>query len=378
MTINPFDLIVGRFPSLLTDPFSSEQLWNALSLLMGANAPSGGAFLPGGIADEIGAIAREWGLERHFIRRIGSTGNAGMWIGADKAQPDVILFAHMDRPTFGLKSVDTGEVYPMCAIRLPAEGYFCAAKSVRFQSGRLMTASLGEFSAEKGTMIYKAHAGDLRWYDHVMFDSDPRLRDGVVTGTGLDNALGVVTGLAAAAALLPLQDALVSADRRVLIVFTDGEEGIPDAFFGHGASMFTHAVPQPVIGCIIADAQTAGAGVPPQLGLGASHGVVSGWSKGSVAIPNAVALAADLAAAANAHRRFTVQMNKSYLSRSDDMVLGRWAHILGMIGVPMLHPHTVNETARLEDLARTCQWLAIFTAASCGVMPEINSAYALI
>ena len=79
---------------------SNEVLWGHLRDVLNANAPSGGAWLPGAIREVIGRIAYQYGLGEHFIAQIGATGNAGMALGADKPVYDVIVLAHMDRPAF--------------------------------------------------------------------------------------------------------------------------------------------------------------------------------------------------------------------------------------------------------------------------------------
>ncbi|NLX08828.1 MAG: hypothetical protein GXY36_04170 [Chloroflexi bacterium] len=383
----PFDLLTDALPALrerldrlraLHDPAA---LWPLLERLLLAHAPSGGANLPGAIGDEIGALAGSLGLGERFLPQIGATGNAALALGADKDQADVVVAAHMDRPSFRVRSVEHGTLYPICADRFPAGEYRVAAKALRFEDGRLTVGARGEIISIKGgdqpALRFEAEQGALAWQDTVVMDPPPTFRDGTVTGTGLDNSLGVLTALLAAAALASLEDALRQQDRRCLIVFTDQEEGPPEGFFGHGAARLTHALPSPTCGAVIVDAHTAGPGLEPQPGVGASHSTASNWGRGSIVPPHYHALALDLAAGVNNARPGTVQMNTGYLSRSDDMILGRWARILALTGPPMTDPHTGHESARLSDVQAGAWWLACFLAAALDLVPALRERYAL-
>lgn len=376
--------VPGLRRALEEHPFISDRvlLWDtALRRLLKANAPSGGAGLPGGIGDEIATIVEALGLKDRFIPEIGSTGCAGIWIGAQKEAPDIVIPAHMDRPTFKVKRVQDGTLYPICAIRFPANAYHVKAKAMRFDDGWLNVAALGTMMYNKQpsaeTLVFQVETGELRWYDLITMDVEPSLQSDVITGTGLDNCLGVVTALGAAAALREIEGALAARNRRVLFVFTDLEEGNPEAFFGHGAARLTYAMPPPTYGVIICDAQSASPDSTPVLGEGASHGSVSAWGRGSTVPPHYLALAVELSAALNGIRPRTVQMNTDYLSRSDDLALNRWTKVLGMIGAPMLAAHTGHESAWLPDIQSAIWWLTHFTMASLGLSPELNRAFAL-
>ncbi len=357
----------------LTD---SNRLWQDLRRLLMAHAPSGGSWLQGAIIDDIQDIASSLGLADRFIRHIGATGNTGIWLGADKPVSDVIVVSHMDRPSFKLK--DDGSLYAICANRFPDGTYTVPAKAMRFEDGRMVVSGTGTLISEraggKESLRLEVSSGKVAWYDTVTMDVEPTLTDGVIKGTGLDNCLGVLAVLGAAAALKGAEPDLIIKDRRVLFVFSDLEEGIPEAYFGHGAARLTYAVPPPTYGCLVADAHTAAAD-GPALGKGVSHGSISAWSKGAFVAPNYLALGIDLAGEANAQRPGTIQLNSGYLSRSDDMALGRWTQMLGMIGAPMIDAHTGHESAHLADLPHAMWWLAHFTAAVMGVSDEIAGKY---
>lgn len=352
-----------------------DALWQALRRLLLAPAPSGGAALPGGILDEITTLTGELGLFDRLMPHLGSTGNAGLWLGADDRSADLVVIAHMDRPTFRVRDVRTGELYPMCATRFPSDPYTAPARALRFEDRRLVVGAWGTLTAADQTLWLRVERGHLRWYDYVVLDAEPERTGAAISGTGLDNCLGVTALLGAAAALSRVDADLRRLGRRCLFVFSDLEEGVPTAFFGHGAARLTHLLPPPALGCVVVDAQTAQPDGVPALGAGASHGTVSAWSRGSAVPPNLIALALDLADEANSPHRQLVQMNTSYLSRSDDMALGRWAPVLAMIGPPMTGPHTDQERARLPDVQAAIRWLALFIGAL--LTPDIQRQYAL-
>jgi hypothetical protein len=372
-----YQTVPGLQTALLTHPYltGTERLASDLQRVLLALAPSGGTWLPGAIAGEIHTIAAGLGLGDHFIPRLGSTGNAALWLGEPGEKADIILSAHMDRPSFRVRDAASGELYPMCAIRIPGEAYRAGAKALRFVDGRLQVSAQGDLLLEDrdGQIVihFETAKGELGWQDSVVMDAVPLLQDGIISGTGLDNCQGVMVALGAAYALRSLSG------RRVLVVFSDLEEGIPDAYFAHGAARLAGLLPAPTYGAISVDAHTAGAHDGPAIGGGACFGTVSGWSRGSIVPPNYIALGIDLAHALNAAQPGSVQLYPGYLSRSDDVPLGRWTQVLGMIGAPMLAPHTVSERVALGDMQRTIAWLALYTAAALALAPELARKYAL-
>jgi putative aminopeptidase FrvX len=374
-------------PALKT-AFADEQLvlaeswqWRALAQLMRAHAPSGGAGLPGGIADDIDALVTGIGLADRYLPRIGSTGNAGIWLGADKQNVDLVIAAHMDRPSFRVSEIAGGTLYPICANRFPAQRLETPGKALRFERERMIVGARGMIVSERAdgteTLRFRISEGELRWQDTITIEAEPVLNDGEIRGTGLDNALGVLVALGAAALLRAAEDDLIARNRRLLIVFTDQEEGNPAAFFGHGAARLAHAIEPPTVGVIVVDAQTALPDGAIALGAGAAHGAISSWGRGSIVPPNAVALALDLSEAINRARPGTVQINNGYISRSDDLALSRWTQILALIGPPMRDAHTAYESAALADISSTIWWLVNYTGAALALAPELARRYAL-
>jgi hypothetical protein len=221
-------------------------------------------------------------------------------------------------------------------------------------------------AAEQGVRL----AGTVAAGQHLLL--------GAVVGLSLIRELApVLTALLTACVLRSLEDTMRERERRCLFVFTDHEEGPPDGFFGHGAARLMHNMEPPTYGCVLVDVQNTGEKHQPQPGLGAGHATASKWGVGSIVPPNYHALAVDLAAGVNAARPNTVQMNYGYLSRSDDMILGRWARVLGLIGPVMTNPHTAQESARLDDVQAAVWWLSYYLCAALNLAPDLTPRYAL-
>lgn len=383
----PLQTLIGALPALyktlndLPAVNNRDVLWDMLRRLLVANAPSGGANLLGGIGDDIAVLADELGLRDQVKSYLGSTGNTGIWLGADKTDLDIVVVAHMDRPSFRVRSITDGALYPICANRFPEGDYRTSAKAVRFERGRLVVVAAGMLVSHKNagqeTLTFETKRGQLAWQDIVLLDASPVRNDDTVIGAGLDNSLGVLIALLAAAVLHGVEDVLRERGRRCLFVFTDQEEGPPDGFFGHGAARLAYTLPPPAYGCVIVDGHATGPDLSPQPGRGASHAAVSGWGRGSVVPPNYHALAVDLADKLNAMRPGTVQMNTGHLSRSDDMALCRWTRILGLTGTPLSDAHTGHESARLSDVQSGVWWLSHFLAAALNLSPVLTPRYAL-
>lgn len=361
-------------------PFIAEpgSVSSPLIRLMNAHAPRAGCTLPGAIGEVISKLVDEYGLSHYFTPNLGNTGNDALILGADKPQPDLLIVAHMDRPSFRVRHTSTGEIYPVCAVRIPEHGYTCAAKALRYDpaSQSIEVAAVGKFRAENGIMRFQAETGDLHPLDTIVMDAHPTLENGQITGTGLDNTLGVLTALGVAFAFAADVNRLIAENKQIMIVFTDEEEGIPEVFFGHGAARLAQIV-RPARGAIVCDAQTVGEGTPIQPGAGGSHGVISGAGKGALVPLNAAVLAANLITEVNRWKPGTIQLNTGYLSRSDEMGMSRWTRVLGMVGVPMRDPHTAHESAALADIGNTVVWLTVYVAAVLGLAPEITQAYRL-
>src|SRR5690606_20328483 len=144
----PYELLRRAVPGLpaalenLSALQSDDALWPLLCRLLDAHAPSGGANLPGGVGEEIGALADALGLSARWIPELGATGNAAIALGAD-GPADVVAVAHMDRPSFRVASPKSGALFPICANRFPEGEYRVGAKALRFVEGRLAIGARG-------------------------------------------------------------------------------------------------------------------------------------------------------------------------------------------------------------------------------------------
>ncbi len=340
-----------------------DNMYLILQRLLAAPAPSGGACLPGAVGEVIEAIANELGLSLSADRRILTTGNLAIEIGAEADAADLLVTAHMDRPSFRVLNLAEATLYPLCAIRVPQPRYHCRAIAVRYQDRRVSTVAQGNMQFEqvagKWQIGFETESGALDWGDTVLMAAEPRLDNGHVLGTGLDNAAGVLIALLAARSLNAMSDELAARGRKIMIAFTDHEEGPPIGLFGQGAARLAQALP-PRLGFINIDAHNVdlAAGIVP--GIGASHAFVSGYGRGSVVPLDYQELASETAASINREHPGTVKLNYGYVSRSDDMLLSLHARCLGLIGVVLENAHTCEETIALADVAVAVSWVSVF------------------
>lgn len=360
MTVENLITQIGKDPVC-----SADSIYGYLRRLLAAPAPNSGARLPGAVGEVIGAIAGELGLSLSADPRIRATGNLAIAIGAASESADLLITAHMDRPSFRVLHLAEATLYPLCAIRVPQPQYRCPAIAVRYRAGRVETVAegalqFGEVNAEQ-RIRFEVESGSLAWDDTVMMAAEPRLSNGRVIGAGLDNATGVSLGLLAARALSAFSDELAARGQKVIFAFTDQEEGPPDGLFGQGASRLAHALPPPRLGFINIDAHNVDESTGHAPGIGASHAFVSGYGRGSVVPLDYQALATDLAEEVNGARPGTVKLNFGYVSRSDDMLLSLHTRCLGLIGVVLANAHTTEETVALGDLAAAVRWISAYS-----------------
>ena len=334
----------------------SDALFNAITRLLAAPAPHNSCLLPGAVGGVITDIARELGLDS---APIAATGNLGVTVGDANAPLDLLITAHMDRPCFRVRDLDTGSLYPLCAIRTPGDDYRCGGMALRLADGRVTVAAEGNlrFLADGGETRITFHTehGELRHSDTVMMRATPQRQGDIVIGAGLDNALGVLIALHAAKSLNEH-----GIGGRILFAFTDQEEAPPIGLFGQGAARLAHVMPPPRLGFINIDAHNARDEDGHLPGSGASHAFVSGDGRGSVVPMDMQALAEDLAAEVNAQTPGAARLNYGYVSRSDDMLLNLWTRCVGLVGLPLLNAHTTEESASLNDAAAAVRWVSEF------------------
>ena len=341
-----------------------DQLFERLSGLVNAHAPANGCHLPGAIGDVIRSTANEFGLKLSTNPQILATGNLAIEIGANKREIDLVITAHMDRPSFRVLSEAEGTLYPICAIRIDGDEYVTSAKAVHFENEEISTTANGKIIIRKDgddhQINFQTESGYLNWSDTVLMDTIPQRQDDKMIATGLDNSSGTLLALLSARVLHSFSALLEQWNQKILIVFTDQEEGPPTGLFGQGAARLSHAIPPPRLGFINMDAHNvdATAGMIP--GVGVSHAFVSGLGRGSVIPLDYQALAQSIARIVNEQRPNTVKLNYGYVSRSDDMLLSLWSRCLGLIGVPLANAHTTEETISLKDMVDAVYWIPTF------------------
>ena len=355
--------IATLMTQIADDPvYTSDAVFGYLTRLLAAPAPNSGACLPGAVGEVIGDIAGELGLSLSTDPRIRATGNLAVEIGAESVAADLLITAHMDRPSFRVLNLAEATLVPLCAIRVPHPRYRCGAIAARYTDGRVEIVGEGnlQFGEVDGVqqIRFDVECGSLSWGDTVLMAAEPRLSEGRIIGTGLDNASGVLLGLLSARTLSTLSDDYALCDRKVIFAFTDQEEGPPIGLFGQGASRLAHALGPPRLGFINIDAHNVDKSTGHMLGIGASHAFVSGYGRGSVVPLDYQALATELADEVNQARPGTVKLNYGYVSRSDDMLQDLNARCLGLIGIVLENAHTAEETVVLADLPPAVRWIS--------------------
>lgn len=358
-------------------------IWQIIIQILAGLAPSSGCDLPGAVGDTIAELASQLVPAGRIVRNFKNTGNLALQLGPSTDQPDLVITAHMDRPTYCVRSIDAqgrGTLFPICAIRLPDSEYRTGARSFRFEGGKLVVGAIGEYvavpdpSSNAYVFYFEPTEGHLTLTDTIVMDTPPRLEETTqeIISTGLDNTLGVTIALFVAQALAPIVSGAC------WFVFTDHEEGPPNGYyFSQGADRLTRAIPAPRIGVINIDAHNAGEGLPIEIGHGVSFARVSGDGRGAVVPPNYAAMVSDLSHYLATNNRAQTQFNPGYLSRSDEMPMHRWSRLLALAGPPLMYAHTGYETANLNDVVDSITLLTHIAALALGSSSAATSLYHL-
>lgn len=324
-----------------------------------APAPSGGCLS----LNAAGAIILAMSLTAELPARV-SNGNIYITLGKQsKPRSDLLICSHMDRPSFRVEDLDSARLYPLCAIRTPTDEYSCRAIAIRYSGKQVEVTSQGEIriarKADSHDIRYHANEGALGWGDTVLMHNPLSRTGDTLTGSGLDNASGVLVNLMFARLLHACSDELTRNDVQIICAFTDQEEGPPEGLFGQGAARLTRDLPPPTAGFINIDAHNSRSnGGGARLGSGISHAFVSGRGRGSVVPLNFQDVAERLSTLDDFVN--LSQINYGYVSRSDDMLLSLWSRCLGLVGVPLENAHTAEETIHFLDLLSAQRWLAAF------------------
>ena len=190
----------------------------------------------------------------------------------------------MDRPCYRVLNLPDATLYPLCAIRVPGDGYECAARALRYVDGRVRVTANGvirfQSTGNDYRITFRAETGELAWGDIVMAHTTRK------SAKAQSSAAALTTPSAcyccwSPAHLLNKHVADTFARRRVIFVFTDQEEG-PIGLFGQGASRLAHVLEPPRLGFVNVDGHNLDEAAGHVMGVGASHAFVSGDGRGSV------------------------------------------------------------------------------------------------
>lgn len=358
--------LYGKSACITVDVVSS-----IVRAVMLASSPSGSCLLPGTVGETIVAVAKNLGIDGKLIWDMERSGNIGILIGKRKAEYDLIVDAHIDKPGFSVMSQvqvrgkTTGSLFPCCANRFKIGLTRTRGKAVRFDAslGRVITVGSGWIVSDRSHTVeshlrFECEDGSLRAGDVVLHAEAPRRRGLRVSGSGLDNAAGVTVVLATSAVLCRAERDLDRAGFNCLIVLTDNEERAPEGFFGLGAARLAHAVPAPRCGVVVVD--THGVRGDIELGGGISCGFISALGRGATVPLNYQAATLELVEGLNLEERGTAQANHGYFSRSNDFAFMRWSSILGLLGVPTYRIHQGREESSLADMLGGIKFLSHF------------------
>lgn len=367
-----------------------EALWELLKGLMEADSPTGNLALPGTILDVMSSAAMGAGLGVNFIPNFKHTGNPAILLGSKKETIDLLVDAHLDKPTFGVAEVTHTEqgqrvmLYPYCANRFPLGEYQVKAKALCYdeQQQAVIVSGRGILHSRRADGIndqlsFEIIEGELDFTNLVVFDTPARREGDQLSGPGLDNAAGVAMLIATASILKEIEPLLDLQGCNCLFTFSDQEEGPAGSLFAQGASKIAFSLQPPRLGSIVVDVHTAGEACGITLGDGASFGFVSGGGRGALLPLNIQRLHLALSADLNQRKPGSIQHNRGYFSRSDDFALTHWSKILGLVGIPASDIHTGNEKGNLSDLQGGILFLSHLIPIILGLSPTLAKRYQL-
>ncbi len=369
-TIPELQEAINHHP-LITD---RENIWVLLRQLMVANAPSGGAALPGAIFDQVTDIAAAFGLADRLDSTLAGAGNPGLWLGVAKEHVDLLVVAYLDGLTYRVRSLRDGRtalLTPVGAGNWPDEMAQTPARSLRFDatSGRLRVAGTGTLTPLGDELKFELQEGSLSWQDLITLDLKPRRQEDWVRGSGVDNSASVLCALAAAAILRRVEETLLEHDRRCLFVFPDYRGPCLPRFSGgrNGDALV------PALGTVVVEGQpVVSEGL--QYEAGAAYSFVSDRCYAPLVPPNYQQFTRDL----NAAFPGAVQYNPLAGARQMETGLAcSPGRVLGFTGPPRSHLHAGQEIVYLKDIQATVWWLSCFLPFVLNLVPAVSARYAL-
>ena len=355
-----------------------EQAWTLLRQLMMANAPSGGAVLPGAIIDQISDIAAVFGLADRLEPDLAGPGNPGVWLGVAKEVADLVIVSPLDRLTYRIEHlVDdrTATISPMCVGDISEEIGQAPAKALRYdaQRGRLGIGATGQVVPRDGKLYFRAERGVVSWADKITLDLVPRRKGDWVRGSGLDNVVAVLGTLAVGAALRQVEEALLEHNRRCVIVFPDRRD------FDLGALHNWHSGGslQPLLGTVLVESYVVDQEQGPHYEGGIAYSFGSATRRGVMVPVNYQQLACDLDVAFSQIMPMIAQFAGAALENSRCSGVSYNQRILGVMGPPLSRPHVGQEIVHLADVAAEVWWMVAYVALVLNLVPSATAQYAL-
>jgi putative aminopeptidase FrvX len=358
---------------------------------MEAHSPTGSVALPGTIIDTLTSSVEQASLTENYYPNFNNTGNAAILLGAKKDQIDLLVDAHLDKPTFGVADVVDAKyrkraaLFACCANRFPQGRYQIEARALRYDESKQIVAVCGRgviqsYRAEglRNELFFEAYEGEIDYTDLVVFDTLAQRQTDGIAGPGLDDGAGVTILLATASILREIESLLEAKSLNCLFTFSDQEEWPAESFFAQGASKTTFALRPPTFGSIVVDVHTAGEGYPIKLGNGISCGFVSAQGKGAIMPLPYQRLTAMLISDLNGRAPQTAQHNTGYFSRSDDYALMRWSRMLGLLGIPAVGIHSGKEEGHLGDVRGGIIFLSHYIPVVLGLSSTLADQYQLL
>ncbi len=358
-----------------------EQAWVLLRQLMLAHAPTAGVTLPGAIFDQVTDIAASFGLADRLGPHLAGTGNPGLWVGVEKEWADLVVVAHLDRPTFRVSMLHGPHTATLSPVDGPGGAFTSsAARALRYDpdARKLRVVAQGRVRLVEGAapsaLLFETDSGAVSALDMILLELPPVREGALVHGSGLDNCAGVLAALGAAAILREVEEVLVEQNRRCLFVFSGRQSVLPGAVGLRGSA--SAAVP-PSLGMVLVDVLTVGHGTPVSLGEGTCFTFAEEREGGLLVPPHYRRLTQDLAQAlvgwplSVEARRFQGMPSHSQCSASHP------AQIVSLTGPPIQTTPSGGETMHLGDLQTAVKWLACLLPIVLNLVPAITVRYAL-
>ena len=219
-------------------------VWEWLKKFMEARSPTGSISLPGTIVDTLTSVVNEVGFTENYSKNFRDTGNAAIFLGEKKDQVDLLIDAHLDKPSFGVAELINTKphrqavLFACCANRFPLGEYHVNAKALRFDETKQMVTDCGwgliksyRGDGQQDKIIFEIRDGEVDYTDLIVFDTKARLEGSSVIGPGIDDGSGVTIILGAASILKTIEPLLKAKSLNCMFTFFIRKNGQQKVFF---------------------------------------------------------------------------------------------------------------------------------------------------